>query len=139
MTALKEIYENYYAKSAEVRSKAKPFAGIWGMGDDPRKDPCHQMFYDAAQEWTNAFAASGPDAAAALEAVRWILQAPLDHQGEDAYWYLYAAHGLVKPLIPRLGAADCKALAAWYDASFPKKARFPVQQEVLKLLKKHGK
>lgn len=137
MTELREIYAAYYKKAAEVRSKASPLAGIWGMGDDPRKDHCHDAFYEAVQDWVERFA--DPDPAAVSEAVRFILGAALAHKNEDVYWYLYAAHGLILPLIPRLRPADCEALFGWYDASYPKRDRLPVQQQVWKALKKGAK
>ena len=140
MTELKSIYETYIRRAGEVRRKASPMAGIFGMGDDPRNHPCHEEFYEAVKQWVEAFEASGPDAAAALEAVRWILETPQAHAGNrDIYWFMYAAHGLTMPLIPRLTPADCGALFRWYDASFPRRSRFPIQQQVWKLLKKGSK
>ena len=136
MTQLTEIYEKYLQKAAQVRSKASPFAGIFGLGDDPRKHPCHEMFYETLQDWVKEFQESQPDGAENLKVVRYILEAPLSHEdNKDVYWFLYAAHGLTLELIPRLAAADCKALFQWYDKSFPKRNRFPVQQQVWKLLK----
>lgn len=139
MTELMEIYESYCKKAADVRRKASPVAGFFGMGDDPRKHYCHEAFYDAVGEWVAEFAASCPDPVRTVAAVKWILQAPADHRHEDVYWYMYAAHGLIRPLIPLLSEGDCKALAAWYDETFRKKERLPVQQEVYKMLKKRGK
>lgn len=139
MTELMQIYNTYYEKAADVRSKASPLAGIWGMGDDPRKDHCHDAFYEAVQDWVGRFALSAPAPDAVLEAVKWILAAALAHKNEDVYWYLYAAHGLTLPLIPRLDPGDCKALFQWYDASYPKRDRLPVQRQVWKALKKGGK
>lgn len=136
MEQLMGIYTRYYEKAARARSKAPALAGIWGMGNDPRNDLCHEDFYEAVQEWVAGFSADG---AAALTAVRWILSAPLDHKNEDVYWYLYAAHGLVLPLIDRLAPADCRALFSWYDASYPRRDRLPVQQQVWKALKKRSK
>ena len=136
MTQLIEIYEKYLQKAVQVRSKASPFAGIFGLGDDPRKHPCHEMFYEHVQDWVREFEASQPDGVATLEAVRYILEAPLAHEdNQDVYWFLYAAHGLTLELIPRLSNADCRALFEWYDSRFPKRNRFPVQQQVWKLLK----
>lgn len=137
MNELKEIYTRYYEKAAKVRKKAPPLAGIWGMGNDPRNDACHEDFYEAVEAWVSRFDTSDP--AAVLEAVQWILSAALDHRDEDVYWYLYAAHGLTMPLIPRLAPADCNSLFDWYDASYPKRVRLPVQQQVWKALKKGAK
>lgn len=140
MTGLIEIYEAYYKKSAEVRKKAVPLAGLWGFGDDPRKHPCHEAFYEAVEAWVKEFSETNPDPSDVLEVVRYILGAALEHQNnKDVYWYLYAAHGLTMDLIPRLTPGDCQALFKWYDASYPKRLRFPVQEQVWKLLKKGSK
>lgn len=137
MKELMDIYERYLEKAAEVRRNAKPMAGLWGMGDDPRNHPCHQAFYEAVQEWLAAFSDADPDAA--MEALRYIYRAPPEHKNDDAYWYLFAVHGLTLKLIDRLRPADCRALFAWYDTSYPKRDRLPVQQDVWKALKKHAK
>ena len=137
MEKLQAIYAEYFKKAADARSKASPFAGVWGMGDDPRKHHCHDAFYEAVEAWVKEFAPA--DAEAALEAVKYILEAALSRRDEDVYWYLYAAQGLVMPLIPRLRSEDCKALAQWYDKAYPRRDRMPVQQNLFKALKKAGK
>lgn len=139
MTELLEIYEQYYRTCADARSKASPFAGVWGMGEDPKLAQCHDAFYEGVQAWVQRFEATGPDENAVSRAVRHILGAALDHCGEDVYWYLYAAHGLTLSLIPRLSKEEREAIWKWYDASYPKRDRLPVQQQVWKLLKKGGK
>ena len=136
MTGLIEIYSAYYEKAAEVRKKALPFAGLWGFGDDPRKHPCHDAFYEAAEAWVKEFLAAEPDPDRTLAVVKHILGEALAHENnKDVYWYLYAAHGLTMELIPRLRTEDCGELFRWYDASYPRRVRFPVQQQVWKLLK----
>ena len=137
MDRLQAIYADYFKKAADARSKASPFAGVWGMGDDPRKDHCHDAFYEAVGAWVQGFDSQDPEAV--LEAVRYILEAADSHRDEDVYWYLYAAQGLVMPLISRIRAEDCKALAQWYDKRYPKRHRLPVQQSLFKALKKAGK
>lgn len=140
MDRLKTIYDTYIEKAVAVRRKASPMAGIFGLGDDPRKHPCHEDFYEAVAQWVQEFEAARPDPAVSLAAVRYILEAPLAHEdNKDVYWFMYAAHGLTLNLIPRLTGEDCRVLFDWYDASFPKRNRFPVQQQVWKLLKKGGK
>lgn len=137
MTELMEIYARYFENAAKVRAKASPLAGIWGMGNDPRNDRCHDEFYEAVESWVGLF---DGDAAAAREAVRFILGAALEYkQNKDVYWYLFAAHKLTLSLISRLEPTDGKTLFAWYDQSFPKKERLPAQQQVWKALKRAGK
>lgn len=136
MDQLKEIYSHYYDEALKVRAKAPILAGIWGMGKDPRNDRCHDEFYEAVEKWVGNF---DGDAAAALEAVKWILGAALVNKNRDTYWHLFAAHGLTLPLIEKLDTADCKELFSWYDASYPKRERLPLQQQVWKALKKAAK
>ena len=137
MVELKEIYARYYERAAQVRAKASPLAGVWGLGNDPRHDRCHEDFFEAVQGWVERF---DGDAAAAREAVQWILgESAAQKQNRDVYWFLFAAHKLTLQLIPRLDPADSMALFGWYDKHFPKKERLPAQQQVWKALKKAGK
>ena len=134
MTQLTKIYQDYLAKAEKVRKKASPLAGIFGLGDDPRKHPCHEEFYEAVEEWVSGYTPSDPEEV--LEVVKYILQAPAAHENNrDVYWFLYAAQALTMPLIPKLNPADRQALAAWYDQTYPKRVRFPAQNQVLKCLK----
>ena len=133
MTRLLEIYQNYLEKAVKVRKKASLFAGIFGMGDDPRKHPCHEAFYEAVEEWAEAFDPTDP--VETLKAVQYIFQAPLAHEdNQDVYWFLFAAHTLTMPLIPALDSQDRQALAEWYKKAYPKRVRFPAQEQVLKCL-----
>lgn len=135
MTRLMEIYDAYVKKAVQVRKKASPFAGFFGLGDDPRKHACHEMFYEAVEEWANGFDTSDPDRT--LEAVRYIFQAPEAYKdNKDVYWFMYAAHGLTQPLLPGLRPEDRAALAQWYNQTYPKRLRFPVQNQVYKCLQK---
>ena len=137
MTELMDMYARYFENAAKVRAKASPLAGIWGMGNDPRNDRCHDDFYDAVANWVEAF---DGDRAAAKDAVKWILGAAWEYrQDRDVYWYLFAAQKLTLKLIPRLNPADARELFGWYDQCYPKKERLPAQQQVFKALKKAGK
>ena len=57
---LKQMYAYYQKKSLEVRQKAPVFAGILGLGSDPRRHPCHEEFYEATLAWTEKFVKSNP-------------------------------------------------------------------------------
>ena len=135
MNQLLEIYKDYLEKAANARKKAPLFAGIFGMGEDPRKHPCHEAFYEAVEEWVQKFDTSDPDQI--LKVVEYIFQKPLEYEDHpDVYWFLFAAHTLTMPLIPKLRPQDRMALAEWYHQTYPKRVRFPAQNQVLGCLKK---
>lgn len=133
---LKERYDRYAQEAGTVRENAKFGAGLLGFGSDPRKDPCHMAFYKDAQKWMTDFMAAAPDSREACQAAEFILSAPVAHRGEDAYWFMYAAHGLCLELIPLLNAAQCARLAELYDREYPRRDRMAVQKEVYKRLRK---
>ena len=41
---LEQIYREYEEKLSQATANASVFAGAFGMGDDPRKDACNQIF-----------------------------------------------------------------------------------------------
>lgn len=133
---LKERYEKYVQDVAQVFAKAKPADGLFGWGDDPKNDPCHMAFYEDVEKWVKAFQAAQPEQAAVFEAVRFMLETPAAYRGENCYWFMYAAQGLCRELIPGLSGQQCAGLRNFYDDNYPKRDRMPVQKEVYKLLKK---
>lgn len=135
---LKTLFTEYIATAEQVRQKAPAFAGIFGLGNDPRNDRCHDIFFEATEQWAAAFAASSPSAAEAAEAVDFILRAAHKHQGTSAYWYLYAVHGVTRPLIPMLPEETCLTLRDFYNEAYPATDRPPVQREVYKLLQQYA-
>lgn len=138
LLAIQQRYAEYMEQIADARKKAPPFAGLLGMGKDPRKHPCNEAFYRDVEGLADEFVRSRPDAQEALTLVRWMLAAPVGHEKEDAYWYLYAAQGHCRAMIPLLPPADCEELLAWYDQRFPRRKRLPVQEEIYTLLAKQA-
>lgn len=135
---LKTLYGQYAVTALQVRAKAGAFAGMLGFGNDPRNHSCHDAFFEAVERWTAEFAASQPTPEAALEAVRYILEAAKLNQGEEVYWYYYAVQGTTRCLIPFLAQEDCRRLRDWYDETYPAVDRPPVQREVFKLLQQYS-
>lgn len=133
---LKDIYQKYDEEIRAVKAKAKPTDGLFGMGDDPRNNPCHMRFYEGVGQWVKDFLKTGPDVKSALEAARVIIEAPAAHRDGPTYWFEFAAHGLCKDLVGVLDAAGCRELKEFYDHNYPKRDRMPVQDQVYKLLKK---
>ena len=133
---LKDRYAKYTEDVAKVYKDAKPMDGLFGWGDDPRKDPCHMRFYEDLEQWAKDFLTSGPDQGEVYEAVRFLLETPAEHRDSHCFWFMYAAQGLAREMIPMLSSAQCAALRESYDDRYPKRDRMPVQKEVYKLLKK---
>ena len=136
---LKQMYEEYQKKSLEVRQKAPVFAGILGLGSDPRRHPCHEEFYDATIAWTEKFVKSAPTQQEAMEVASFVLEAPEKERERDAFWFLWVAVGNIRSLIPFLSKEDCKALAGRFDELYKKRDRMPVQVESYKMLVKASK
>lgn len=133
---MKTRYETYIRDTARVYQSAKPADGLFGWGDDPRKDPCHMRFYEDLEQWVEGFLAEAPAREDVYEAVRFMLETPAKHRGSPSFWFLYAAQGLTRKMIPLLTADQCARLREDYDARYPRQDRMPVQKEVCRLLKK---
>lgn len=131
---LKALYEEYFRNAEKARKRASLFGGVFGLGEDPRRHPCHEDFFETLGEWTEQLESVNPEPEIVREVVKWILEAPLEHGSKDTFWILYVAHGHIKSLIPLLNDQDRKAFAQWYDEKIPKRDRLPVQAEVYKLL-----
>lgn len=137
MQKLREIYERYDTALHKVIREAPATAGLFGLGEDPRKHPCHMEFYEAVEAWMEAFCRTEPEENdVAYEAAEWIITAAAKKEGDPTYWFLYAAQGIARPLIPKLDSRQCAALREFYDDRYPRRDRMPVQKEVYKLLKK---
>ncbi len=134
LDALKVLYTDYGEKVRQVRAKASPLDGMFGFGNDPRNHSCHEDFYEAAEAIVNAFAQSGPTPAEAYQVVSFMLREASLHREEESYWYLYAVQGHTRCLIPLLTREDCCKLRDFFDRTYPKRDRLPVQKDVYRLL-----
>lgn len=137
MDALKNRYEQYLREAEKARQKAGLCDGLFGMGNDPRKAPCHEAFYEYVARWVAEFLEGEPGPEACAEAAGWLLKLAQAHRGQkDVYGYLYAAQGHALPLIARMDRDRAGALLAWYEEAHPRRDRMPVQDGVCKALKK---
>ena len=139
VAALQELYEAYHAESTRVRAAASPFDGVFGFGQDPKKHPCHTLFYENVEKWTDRFVAEGSQPDTAFAAASYMVEAPAQYRQTESYWYMYAAMGFVLPLIPLLKKENCKRLAERLLALYPKLDWMPAQDKIFKQLKKAGK
>ncbi len=133
---LKDRYDSYIREVETVMKDAKPTDGLFGWGDDPRRDPCHMRFYEDLEHWCRDFLDGAPAQGQVYEAVKFILETPDKYRQKACFWFMFAAQGLTRPMIPLLSDAQRKALRELYDGCYPKRERMPVQAEVYRLLKK---
>ena len=139
METLKKLYADYLEEAYNVRKKASVFAGLFGLGDDPKKNPCHETFYENACQWVAELLAAGPAEGQAAEVARFMLEEPKQYEGKEGFWFLYVCIGLIRELVPYLSKDECAQLAKRMNELYPRRDRMPVQQEVFKMLQKAGK
>lgn len=134
---LETIYQEYEKKAGQVRARARPTDGLFGMGNDPRNDPCHMEFFETVGAWAKKLRQEQPERC--MEAVEYLILAPTRCQSRDCYWMMFAAMGWAKELVPCLSARDCVHAMALLDRHFPPRDRFPAQQTLYKALAKGAK
>lgn len=136
MEQLKACYAAYLAAIEKAEQKKTTWNGAFGIGTSTKDHPCHDDFYEAMEAWCEGFLAKKPTQTEAEEAVRYIFEMSEAHRGKLPYWYMYAAHGFTRPIIPLVGPEFAGQMRVWYNERNPRPDRMPVQREVFKLLKK---
>ena len=140
LVRLRALYEAYLDKTNALERDRKPGAGWFGLKGGVADDPCHDRFAEELHTYFGALAASGADSAALREIMEYVISAP---QAADApraaYWMLIAVQGLTQPLLPLLSSADAQAVGESLDKLFPRSKRLPVQDKLLRELRKRAK
>lgn len=136
---LETIYQEYEKKAGQVRAKAKPTDGLFGMGNDPRNDSCHMEFFETVGAWAKALRQEQPEPEHCMDAVEFLILAPTRCRNRDCYWMMFAAMGWARELVPCLSAQDCVNAMTLMDRHFPPRDRFPAQQKLYKALAKGAK
>lgn len=139
LTQLRTLYTDYHEKTKEVRKKARVFDGILGLGKDPRNHPCHEEYFEAVGAWVADFLATQPEQDVLMQAAVFLLEEPLAYKEQECYWFMYAAHGHIKPMIPYLSKENCLELGQRLEKCYRKLDRMPLQKELLKMLAKAAK
>lgn len=131
-----ELIRAYIATVEELNKKARPFDGVFGMGNDVRKDPCHMKVYEDIQAAVESAAVGGISSEEADCAAEALLKA------ETAYtcpsccgMMLTALQGHIIPLAAHMSAAKREELRSWMDTSIPRRRRLPIQNTLYKALK----
>ena len=136
MEQLKQCYAWYIAAAEKAEKNKTTWNGAFGLGPSTKDHPCHDDFYEAMESWVRDFVAKNPDRAEAEAAVTYIFEMSETFRGKLPYWYMYAAHGFTRPIIPMVSPEFAKKIRVWYNDKNPRQDRMPVQREVFKLLKK---
>ena len=136
---LKERYEKYEQDVVQLERDKTAFDGLFGMGNDPRKDPCHMRFYEDVGQWVGEFLKTAPDSEELYEAAHWLLMAPARWRETPVFWFMYASQGFCRELIPMLAPGECGRLLALFEQAYPRRDRMPVQKEVCRSLQKQAK
>ena len=139
MEQLKACYAAYLAAVEKAEKNKSTWNGAFGLGVSTKDHPCHDDFYEAMEAWCEAFLEKKPSQNEAEEAVRYIFEMSEAHRDKLPYWYMYAAHGFNRPIIPMVSAEFAGSMRVWYNERNPRQDRMPVQREVFKLLKKQEK
>lgn len=133
---LKDLYAAYARQAQDVRKKARVTDGMFGMGEDPKNDPCHGAFYENVSDWIDTFCATAPTAKGAAEALLFMMEAPAGQEKKDSYWMMFAALGSARKLVPGLNRQDAQALLERMEQLYPRHLRLPAQEQLYRELKK---
>ena len=128
---------NDYLSDCEKRDRNRRPTELFGLKFGPSDDPLHERFGQALGELLSDFAAEKPDSAALYTVLEKLFGfAERYTEPKIAHWMLIAVQGLSKTLIPGLGREHAAVLLKDYESAWPRRARMPVQDEIVKLLKK---
>ena len=138
LTQLCAYYDDYEKILLKRYENISPLAGVLGMGNHPKDDPCNTVFYENVENWVKEFMAGSPSQEAVEEVAEWILKLAKAHREEKTYWICYALQGQAKGLIPMISQAKAQELLTWFEDAYPAKEWLPVQEEIYKALKKQS-
>lgn len=131
-----ELIRSYIATVEALNKKARPFDGVFGMGNDVRKDPCHMKVYEDIQAAVEAAVAGGIYPEEADRAAETLLKAESSYTCPSCCGMMLTAfQGHIIPLTKHMSAAKREELRAWMDTTTPKRRRLPVQNNLYKALK----
>ena len=136
LVRMERLTEDYLADADKLERSRRPNE-LFGLKFGPSDDPLHERFAKDLAALMGDFAAGGPDSAALRAVLKKLLGAAKAYpEPRSAYWMLVAVQGLSKELIPGLSREDAAALAKDYASAWPRHSRLPVQDDVLRALKR---
>jgi len=131
----KQILAKYREDVGKLQQKKRFLDGMFGLGNHPGNDACHDALDQAAEALCGRAAAEG-DPASVSALTKEILQAQASWDGpEYAALMLAAVQRHTMNLIPGLSREDRAEIREWYEKHYPRRKRLPVQEQLLKSLK----
>jgi len=136
---MNRLLEDYLDAAWQQERNRKP-SELFGLKFGPSDDPLHDSFAKDMAELLGGFASEKPDSTSLRTVLAKLFGAAKEYPDpKSAHWMLVAIQGLAKELIPCLSREDAAALAENYESAWPRRARLPVQDDVLRALKKAAK
>ena len=140
LSRLEALIRDYTDQVQELERNRKIGDGLFGLRPGPADNPCHDRFAADVKKLLDDCRDTAPDSGECAALLRCLFTAAEPwRELKSAYWMLIAVQALAKELIPMLAPADAQALAARFKELYPRRARLPVQDEILKLLQNAGK
>lgn len=138
---LQEIYTEYIDDMQAAVKKTKITGGVKSVFTGRTVDPRQELFHKEVSKKMKKILEEEPSCEEAARISDYILHAHEEILEETPAWYmLIAMHGQVLELVSFLEPAQAKQMYEAYEAAFPnKRTRYPVQDDLLKALKKRAK
>lgn len=142
---VKKLYIDYINWSSDYlasRSADRVIGALFTGDRDYKTRPEHEQFVadceSAVGRLCECFTRGG-DQSPVLDLLDYVLFDVHSHCGDEAAWMILACEKYYLPFLDRLSAAELEALYARYKAFRKKKMNLPVQDEMLKKMKKLSK
>ena len=133
---LLEAREIYQAEVDALEKKKHVFDGMFGFGSSVRNDACNDRFDSRVNEILQQALTDGATAEETGDTVCCVLDQILPQQGlEGTAINLIAIQRHCIPLVCRLTAEKAGEIARWFEKTWKRTQRLPVQNELLKALK----
>ncbi len=137
---IERCYEKYVKDVQKVIADSKPVDGLLGLGDDPSKHPCHEVFYYKVESEIREIASIEKNREEIAQIVSYMIRAEIIWEADkDVIWMMIAASGHAVLIIPRLSPQDAKKLYKLYNDIVPRFKRLPVQKKIAACLKAAAK
>jgi len=125
-----EIYNEYSDATQQLMLNKKSTDGLFGLGNDPKKDACHDDFYTKVATEVRSLSEKRLQPTEACEAIQFMVRTPvLRKNSKLSYPMMYAALGLIDDLIQFLDKDMARQIAEDFDSFYPKEQRLPVQEK----------
>ena len=129
--AINRLMDDYIAEVRNILSNLRLCDGIFGMGNDPKKNPCHMNFYYELEKLVASSVSSEPTEEDAFASAELLIKAPDEKAcAPVARCTLVATRKMAIQFIPYLTAEHKDELKRWFDDNVPRRTRMPIEKDV---------